>query len=147
MSASPWTELGPLPERLNMAQFLVERAKSAPAALAIRVARSQGDTVHFEDTTFAQLDQHSGELAIGLTWAGFRRGARVSVFVRPGVELIAITFALLRIGAVPVLIDPGMGRKNVLSCVERMAPAAFIGMMAGENMGKRLVRVGADPTL
>jgi len=26
-------------------------------------------------------------------------------------------------------------------------PAAFVGMMRGENLGKRLVRVGADPTL
>ena len=26
------------------------------------------------------------------------------------------------------------------------APAAFIGMMAGENLGKRLVRIAADPT-
>ena len=27
------------------------------------------------------------------------------------------------------------------------APDAFIGMMRGENIGKRLVRVGEDPTL
>ena len=27
------------------------------------------------------------------------------------------------------------------------APAAFIGMMQGDNVGKRLVRVGDDPTL
>jgi hypothetical protein len=26
-------------------------------------------------------------------------------------------------------------------------PAAFIGMMLGENLGKRLMRVGDDPTL
>ena len=111
-----------------MARFLVERASSAPDALAIRVARPSGEGVTFEDTTYAELAKRSGELAIGLTWAGVTRGMRVSVFVRPGVELIALTFALLRIGAVPVLIDPGMGPKNVLACVERMQPGAFIGI-------------------
>ena len=129
-SAPVWAQLGALPERVNMAQFLVERARQAPDALAIRVARTVADQVTFADTTYGELDADSGALAASLAAAGVRPGSRVSVFVRPGVELIAITFALLRIGAVPVLIDPGMGPKNVLACVERMAPEAFIGIPA-----------------
>lgn len=120
--------LDPRPARVNMAQFLVERARVAPNELAIRVAKPGPNGIRFDDTTFAALSKRSGELAIGLTWAGITRGARVSLFVKPGVELIAITFALLRIGAIPVLIDPGMGPRNVLSCVERMRPSAFIGI-------------------
>jgi olefin beta-lactone synthetase len=130
VSSSPSSvhALDPRPARVNMAQFLVERARVAPNELAIRVAKKGPSGIRFEDTTFAALSKRSGELAIGLTWAGITRGARVSLFVKPGVELIAITFALLRIGAIPVLIDPGMGPRNVLSCVERMRPSAFIGI-------------------
>ena len=124
----PWSELGDLPERVNMARFLVERAHEAPMAPAIRVASGVGDALTFTDTTYAELEVHSGTLAAALTFEGLGPGDRVSVFVRPGVELIAITFALLRMGAVPVLIDPGMGPKNVLACVERMRPKAFIGI-------------------
>jgi len=132
-SPDPWSELGDLPAKINMASFLVERANATPDALAIRVAKTiemPGAELRceFDDTTFAELARESGELATGLTWAGIQRGARVCLFVRPGVQLIALVFGLLRIGAVPVLIDPGMGPKNVLSCVKRMQPDAFIGI-------------------
>jgi acyl-CoA synthetase (AMP-forming)/AMP-acid ligase II len=50
------------------------------------------------------------------------------MMVRPGIELIAVTFALLKIGAVPVLIDPGMGRKAFLQCVAETEPTAMIGI-------------------
>lgn len=138
------TRQGAPPDRVNMARFLVERAQSAPNELAIRVARAHGDSVVFDDTTYAQLAKRSGELAIGLTWAGVTRGMRVSIFVRPGLELIALTFALLRLGAVPVLIDPGMGAKNVLACVKRMQPGAFIGIPLAHLM--RRARPGAFKT-
>ena len=48
--------------------------------------------------------------------------------VRAGIELISITYALFKAGAVPVLIDPGMGRKAFLGCVSRNQPEAFIGV-------------------
>ncbi|MDF1799255.1 MAG: fatty acid CoA ligase family protein [Planctomycetota bacterium] len=126
-----WDQLGELPALVNMAGFLVERAKQDPDATAIRVARTDPDApegVAFDDTTYGELEFHSGTLAMALSFGGLNPGDRVSIFVKPGVELIAITFALLRIGAVPVLIDPGMGMQSVLSCVERMAPKAFIGI-------------------
>jgi olefin beta-lactone synthetase len=43
---------------------------------------------------------------------GVRRGDRALVMVRPGLPLIAAAFALFKIGAVPVIIDPGMGLRN-----------------------------------
>ena len=48
--------------------------------------------------------------------------------VRPGLELILLTFALFKIGAVPVVIDPGMGRKHFLTCVKRTRPEVIIGV-------------------
>lgn len=124
----PWGQLGELPERVNMAAFLVDRAREAPDAPAIRVARGVGAGLTFADTTYAELERTSGVLAAALAAEGLGPGDRVSVFVKPGVELIALVFALLRMGAVPVLIDPGMGPRSVLSCVERMAPKAFLGI-------------------
>jgi acyl-CoA synthetase (AMP-forming)/AMP-acid ligase II len=43
--------------------------------------------------------------------------------VRPGLPLIAAVFGLFALGAVPVIIDPGMGLKSFLACVARSRPA------------------------
>lgn len=137
---NPWAELGQLPERVNMASFLSRRAQDAPSEPAIRVAKTVGQETHFDDISFAQLDRQSGLIAAGLASRGLKPGMRASLFVKPGVELIAITFALMKLGAVPVLIDPGMGSKNVLSCVEKMKPEAFIGIPAAHILRRLFPR-------
>ena len=50
--------------------------------------------------------------------------------VRPGLELIVLVFALFQLGAVPVVIDPGMGLKNFRACVARTRPRALVGITA-----------------
>ena len=50
--------------------------------------------------------------------------------VRQGLPLIAVVFALFELGAVPIVIDPGMGRKNFLRCVARSRPRALVGIPA-----------------
>jgi acyl-CoA synthetase (AMP-forming)/AMP-acid ligase II len=140
MSSQPWSELGDLPDSVNMASFLSRRAVEAPDEPAIRVAKTRDGKTTFEDVSFARLDQDSGRIAAGLAAAGLEPGMRASVFVKPGVELIAITFGLLKLGAVPVLIDPGMGPKNVLACVEKMQPTAFIGIPAAHVLRRLMPR-------
>jgi acyl-CoA synthetase (AMP-forming)/AMP-acid ligase II len=98
------------------------RAAEAPDRIAVHALKTG------ERATFAELRDRSHALAHGLAELGIQKGDRACLFVRPGVDLIAATFALFRVGAVPVLIDPGMGRKNLLSCVERMRPRAFVGI-------------------
>ena len=48
--------------------------------------------------------------------------------VKPGLKLILLSFAMFRIGAVPVVIDPGMGLKNFLNCVRTTEPDALVGI-------------------
>jgi acyl-CoA synthetase (AMP-forming)/AMP-acid ligase II len=48
--------------------------------------------------------------------------------VPPGPEFFALTFALLKIGAVPVLVDPGMGLRRVGRCLVDARPVAFVGV-------------------
>jgi len=78
--------------------------------------------------SFGQLDDAVRRLARGLREAGIGRGTRTIVMVRPGPELFALTFALFRVGAVPVLIDPGMGRQNLVRCLAQVRAAAFVGI-------------------
>jgi acyl-coenzyme A synthetase/AMP-(fatty) acid ligase len=60
------------------------------------------------------------------------------MMVRPGFEFIGLTFALFKIGAVPVMIDPGMGVGRMLECIHSVDPQAFIGIPLAHVM--RLLR-------
>jgi len=102
-------------------------AHSTQAALKIPRGRSRG-SIDYLVLTFAELEAEVGAWANRLTLAGVARGDRTLVMVRQGLPLIASAFALFRIGAVPVLIDPGMGLKAFLSCVRRSQPRALVGI-------------------
>ena len=77
---------------------------------------------------FDELDQQSDMCARGLAALGIERGDRVALLVRPSRPLFVLTFGLLRRGAVPVLIDPGIGRVHLARCLAEAGPSAFIGV-------------------
>ncbi len=55
-------------------------------------------------------------------------GTRIALLVRPGIEFVTLVFALLRAGVVIVLVDPGLGRKNLIRCLEEAEPEGFIAV-------------------
>ncbi len=119
-----------MPEHYNVAAALAEMAARDPYRPAIifpagRDAAGRAMTVQLN---FRQLNAECDRYAHGLTEFGIRMGDRVLLMVRPGVELIAVVFALVRMGAVPVLIDPGMGRRALLQCIAETEPTALIGV-------------------
>lgn len=78
--------------------------------------------------TFAQLNTESSRYASGLSKLGIKKGQRVLLMVKPGLEFVSIVFALFRLGAVPVLIDPGMGLSNLLKCIKQAEPEVLIAI-------------------
>ena len=87
-----------------------------------------GEQIRYRELSFAELEELSNRCAYDLQARGIARGVRVQLAVRPGLELILITFALFKLGAVPVVIDPGMGVKNFLACVKRTQPDYLVGI-------------------
>ena len=120
----PFLALGPLPEQVNVVEHLLGHASRAGEQEAI-VDRSGSDR---RSCTFAELAARTARIASGLADAGVRSGDRVAVFVPPGEDLIALVWGLLRMGAVPVLADPGMGRERLLGAIERTRPRVLIGI-------------------
>ena len=59
---------------------------------------------------------------------GIPAGTRIVLAVPPSIEFVSLVFAMLKAGLVMVLIDPGMGRKNVLRCLEEAEPEGFVGI-------------------
>ncbi len=77
---------------------------------------------------FGELGRMTDALTCGFRSAGITRRMKVLMMLRPGPEFIAAVFAVFKIGAVPVLIDPGMGRANLLNCIRKTSPEAMIGI-------------------
>ena len=84
--------------------------------------------VSYTHLTFRQLDAASDRLARGFERLGLRRGTRTAIMVPPGLDFFSLTFALFKLGAVPVLIDPGIGIRHLGLGLAEAAPAAFIGI-------------------
>lgn len=113
----------------NVAAYLPKLASEQPDALAVAVASpGPGGTSRYATMTARELDQRSDRVAHGLVGIGITEGVRTVLMVKPSPEFFAITFALLKIGAVPVMVDPGMGVKNLGTCLAEAEPEAFIGI-------------------
>lgn len=78
--------------------------------------------------SFGALNEESDRYAHGLAKLGIGRGCRVLLMVPPGTEFLALAFALFKIGAVMILIDPGMGKQNLLQCIRGVDPEAIIAV-------------------
>ena len=119
-----------MPETANIARHLALMAARAPrqAALKIPRGRAAAGGIDYLTLDFAGLAAETAAWQKCLVTRGVRPGDRALVMVRPGLPLIASVFALFALGAVPVIIDPGMGRKNFLACVARSRPRVLVGV-------------------
>jgi len=122
----------------NVARHLRIAATDRPEGLATKspVSVSPTGEVRHETRTFRQLDQESDAAAAHLAHAGLAAGDRVLLAVRPGHDLIVGMFALLKLGAVPIAIDPGMGWSAFLDCVRRSRPTALVGVRAASLLSR-----------
>lgn len=108
----------------NIASHLEEMTRLRPEATAIICPWERGGG----SLSYAELTARSDAIARGLESVGIGRGVRTALMVRPGLDLFSLAFALFKCGAVPVLIDPGIGLRNMKSCLNRARPEAFIGI-------------------
>lgn len=114
----------------NLALTLEETAEKTPdrPAVVFTTGYDHDGWAQYTQRTFKELNTLCDQYAHGILNYGIKKGNRVLILVSPSVDMIAICFALLKVGAVPVVIDPGMKRRAYLRCVEDTEPSAFIGI-------------------
>jgi acyl-CoA synthetase (AMP-forming)/AMP-acid ligase II len=121
----------------NIGLALTETAQRLPDQIAVACpARPRptklkvlpGQTLEYSKITFAQLERRTNAIAAQLQASRVQAGMRVALMVPPGIDFVAHVFALYKVGAVSILIDPGMGRKNLVGCLSAARPQALVGI-------------------
>ncbi|MGN0861698.1 MAG: olefin beta-lactone synthetase [Stenotrophomonas koreensis] len=130
----------------NIAARLPELARERPDQIAIRCPGrpGPGGMARYDVAlSYAQLDARSDAIAAGLVGYGIGRGVRTVVMVRPSPEFFLLMFALFKIGAVPVLVDPGIDKRALKQCLDEAQPQAFIGIPLA-HVARKLLRWAAS---
>ena len=132
-STKPWR----LDHIENIGQALTETASRLPDGIAVACPSSNrptklkvrpGQKLAYDRITFSQLEERSNKIAAKLRQVGIKPGMRVALMVPPGIDFVAHVFALYKTNAVTILIDPGMGRKNMIHCLAAARPVSMVGI-------------------
>ena len=97
--------------------------------------------------TWRQLSDRVRRIAAGLTAIGVKKGDRISLLIPPGPTLTAVVYACMRIGAVVVVADAGLGAKGLGRAIRGAWPDFIIGERRGLTAARALrwpgVRIAA----
>ena len=114
---------------VNVGLRLSTTARDDPDGVAaVMPLGRRGGKRQYARMSFRELDDDSNLLADGLMNMGIKRGARIVLMVRPSIDFISLVFAMFKAGIVTILIDPGMGRKNLVRCLEEVEPEGFVAI-------------------
>lgn len=113
---------------MNIAGRLTAIAKKTPdkRAVVMPFYNSKKGLYKYSSLTFKELEILSNKFAQQLSRLGLKKGDKALLFLRPSLDFHAMAFALFKLGVVPVFIDPGMGKENLLKCIKESGPIALI---------------------
>lgn len=135
--------VGLIKEPKSLFEAFVKHTQERPFSDAVVSPVFQDNKLLFEHINFKELSSVVNQYMRGLAGLGLVKDDRVLLFVPPGRDFLALSYAIMGLGAVPVFIDPGMGVENVYKCVEDAQPAAFIGVpraFALQIMNRRIFK-------
>ncbi|MBG6180230.1 alpha/beta fold hydrolase [Arthrobacter sp. CAN_A1] len=126
-TAAPASETASPSSFTPLEHELTQRAQG-PDAGQLAVADMGADGRIGRSLSWQELEAQVQSLAAALRGIGVRRGSRISLMVPPGVELTVLLYACLRIGAVIIVADAGLGRKGLSKAVRGTVPDFLIGI-------------------
>lgn len=125
---------------VNVGLRLSETARTDPDGVAVvePLGRDPTGKRIYRQLSFAELDEDTNRIAVGLCKMGVVPGTRLALMVRPGIDFISLVFSLFKAGVVTILIDPGMGRKNLVKCLDEAEPEGFVAIPLAHAVRKLL---------
>ncbi|MDQ0692213.1 alpha/beta fold hydrolase [Arthrobacter sp. W4I7] len=118
----------PEPAEFRPLWDLLGEQAAGPAGGETAVAEMAPDGTTARSLSWHQLERNILDLAEGLRDAGVGNGSRVSLMVPPGVDLTVALYACLRLGAVVVVADAGLGTKGLSRAVKGATPDFLLGI-------------------
>lgn len=118
----------------NISHSLSLAASRFPEQIAVAEPdpRRRRPPLEYRTITFAELERRCQQIAAGLRAHGVGLGCKISLMVPPGIDFVAWVFGLLRAEATVILIDPGMGRKNMIGCLAETNPEGVAGIQLAQ---------------
>jgi olefin beta-lactone synthetase len=113
---------------VNIAELINDQVKAFPHKAAVVMPKRVKSSYLYDQLTFTEFQSRSLKYSQGFQDNGITKGMKVLMFVSPSIDFSVITFSLFQIGAVPIFIDPGMGRKNLLKAIKSIQPEAMIAI-------------------
>ena len=114
----------------NVSELISKQASLNPLKESITVPVGASSGYKYISYTFKELEERINQFCHKLTKLGVRPGDKVLFFVKPNIDFCAITFALFRMGAISVFIDPGMKKRYFFQCIQELKPDVIIGIPA-----------------
>jgi acyl-CoA synthetase (AMP-forming)/AMP-acid ligase II len=110
---------------MNIISRLERAVEAHPAKPAFIFFSSRNK--RWEIVTFQQLADSTQRFASGLSAWGITPNMRAALMTLPTVDFFALAFALLKLGIIPIIIDPAIGLRKVTECLHESKPDIFIG--------------------
>lgn len=131
-----------------MLAALTERANDASTAVVDMDPKGDGTTVSMT-LTWAELNQQVNAAATRLYALGVRPGDRVNLMVPPGARLTTLIYACMKLGAVIVVADTGLGIPGLTRALKGANPSFLVGIPAALSAARTLlwpgVRISVEP--
>lgn len=127
---------------------LTERAHDHAMAVVDMDAKGAGTEVAVQ-LSWAQLAAQVDAAVARLHALGVRTGDRVNLMVPPGTRLTTLIYACLKLGAVIVVADTGLGLKGLTRALKGANPGFIVGVPAALAAARSLlwpgVRISVEP--
>ncbi len=81
----------------------------------------------WKTVTYQQLADSIQCFTAGLLDSGVTSGMTAALLTPPSVDFFTLAFSLLKVGIVPIILDPAIGLKKVGECLTEAKPDIFIG--------------------
>ena len=131
-----------------MLAALTERANDASTAVVDMDPKGDGTTVSVT-LTWAELNRQVNAAAARLHALGVRPGDRVNLMVPPGARLTTLIYACMKLGAVIVVADTGLGLPGLTRALKGANPSFLVGIPAALSAARTLlwpgVRISVEP--
>ena len=131
-----------------MLTALTERANDASTAVVDMDPKGDGTTVSMT-LTWAELNHQVNAAATRLYALGVRPGDRVNLMVPPGARLTTLIYACMKLGAVIVVADTGLGIPGLTRALKGANPSFLVGVPAALSAARTLlwpgVRISVEP--